>query len=472
MPDAPEGYQQIPEEDRKKAKGFFGHGATVAGSGQFDYSIEMYLQGLASDPEAVDAHQALRDVSLKRKASGGKGLGMFDSMKLKRASKDDRVNLQQAEKLLAFDPGNTDHMLWLMQSAHNAGFYDTVMWIGPILFRANTDSPKPDFNKFIALRDIYKQLKQWKLATDACQAAVAMRPDDMDLVTELKNLGAQHTMAKGNYGTGGSFRDSIKDMDAQRKLLEQDMDVRSDDILTRQIREAEAELKAQPEETGKIMKLVELLVKTEKDEEENRAIDLLSAAFERTKQFRFRLAIGKIKLLQLGRADRKYRENVAKSPNDEAMREEFRQFLNDKAEEELREFTLWAENYPTDLLYKYEMAKRLFILQRYQEAIPVFQTARQDPKMRVDASTQLGRAFLEAEFIDEAVDTLRALIEEYQLKGDARSKEMYYWFARSLEKQNDNAAAIKAYSQLAQWDFNYRDVQGRIKRLRGLANPA
>jgi hypothetical protein len=27
-------------------------------------------------------------------------------------------------------------------------------------------------------------------------------------------------------------------------------------------------------------------------------------------------------------------------------------------------------------------------------------------------------------------------------------------------------AAIKAYSQVAQWDFNYRDVQGRIRRLR------
>jgi hypothetical protein len=43
---------------------------------------------------------------------------------------------------------------------------------------------------------------------------------------------------------------------------------------------------------------------------------------------------------------------------------------------------------------------------------------------------------------------------------------MYYWYARSLESQNEVQSALKAYSQVAQWDFNYRDVQARIKRLR------
>jgi hypothetical protein len=36
-----------------------------------------------------------------------------------------------------------------------------------------------------------------------------------------------------------------------------------------------------------------------------------------------------------------------------------------------------------------------------------------------------------------------------------------------FEQQGDRAVAVKAYSQVAQWDFNYRDVQGRIKNLRG-----
>lgn len=460
------GYRDIPEEDRRKAKAFFDRGKAVAGTGNYDYAIEMYLNGLNLDPEAVEAHQDLRDISMKRKASGGKALGMFERMKIKTNTKDDKQNMLNCEKLLAYDPGNTDHMLALMQNAHRAGFWDTCLWIGPILHRANTDSSKPEFNKFIALKDIYKALGQWKLATDACQAAAAMRPDDMDLTTELKNLGAAHTMAEGKYGTARSFRDSVKDMDSQRKLLDADKDVRTTDVLTRQIQEAEAEWQAQPEEPGKIMKLVETLVKTEDPVHENRAIDLLASAFERTKQFRYRLNIGKIKLLQLNRQERSYRDKLAQNAGDDALKEEYRQFLADKAEEELKEFTLWAENYPTDLHYKYEMARRLFMLQRYSEAIPVLQTARQDPKIRGEATIILGRSFLEAGFVDEAVDTLRALIEDYQVKGDTRSKNMYYWYARALEQQNETQSALKAYSQVAQWDFNYLDVQARIKRLR------
>ena len=47
----------------------------------------------------------------------------------------------------------------------------------------------------------------------------------------------------------------------------------------------------------------------------------------------------------------------------------------------------------------------------------------------------LGRAFLEAGFPDEAVDTLQGVIGEYPVKGDERSIEMHYWYARALEEK-------------------------------------
>ena len=48
---------------------------------------------------------------MKRKASGGKDLGMMEKMKLKRPTKDDRQNMLNAEKLLSYEPGNPDHMV-------------------------------------------------------------------------------------------------------------------------------------------------------------------------------------------------------------------------------------------------------------------------------------------------------------------------------------------------------------------------
>jgi hypothetical protein len=68
--------------------------------------------------------------------------------------------------------------------------------------------------------------------------------------------------------------------------------------------------------------------------------------------------------------------------------------------------------------------------------------------------------------VDEAVDTIKVIIDDYPTKGDERSREMTYWYARALEEKKELPTAMKAYSQVAQWDFNYRDVQARIKRLR------
>jgi hypothetical protein len=90
-----------------------------------------------------------------------------------------------------------------------------------------------------------------------------MKPDDMDLQTELKNLGAEQTTSEGGYDTGGSFRDSIKDREGQEKLQAQDKGVQELSVMGKLIKSAEAEYKADPNEPGKLLKLVDALEKTE-----------------------------------------------------------------------------------------------------------------------------------------------------------------------------------------------------------------
>jgi len=147
-------YQAISEDEQKKAVTFFEKGRSTAASGNFDYAIEMFMQGLTIDPENVEAHQELRDISLKRKISGGKGLGMMERLKFKTTNKDDKLNMLNAERMLAFEPGDTGYMEGVLTNAHKGGFFDTVMWIGPILQKANAESKKPEFNKYIVLKDV------------------------------------------------------------------------------------------------------------------------------------------------------------------------------------------------------------------------------------------------------------------------------------------------------------------------------
>ncbi len=459
----PQGYRAIPEEEQIKAQKFFERAKTVADTGNFEYGLELYLQGLSIDPENTEAHHAMRDVSLKRKASGGKGLGMFEKMKLGKTAKDEKLNMLNAEKMLGYDPGNTDHMVSMFQTAIRGGFYDTAMWIGAALMKANSDSPKPDFSKFIILKDGYKNMKTWKEATEACYMALKLKPDDMDLQKEVKDLSAQHTMTVGKYGRAKSFRDSIRDMDSQRRLIEDERDFQSVDFLMRKVKETEFDWNGNPEDMVLFSKYIDALTGTEQTEQENIAIERLEEAHQKTHQFKYRQRVGQIKMAQLSRMERVMRADMQRDPE---MRKEYEQFRREKAMTELQEFKLVVENYPTDTTARFEVAVRLFALGQYQEAIPVFQHVRNDPKYKLRASVLLGRAFLSAGFLDEAVESLKAIVDEYPAHGDDRSKDMCYWYGRAMEAKGDAVNAIKQFSRVAQMDFNFLDVQERIKRLR------
>ncbi len=464
-------YRDIPQADREKAKKFFDRGNTVSATGNFEYAIEMYLSGLGIDPDAVDAHETLRGISLKRKANGGKAIGMMEKFKIGRPSKDDKQNLLNQEKLLAFDPGDTDHMVGVLQNALRGGFFDTVLWIGPILQKANADSGKPDIKKFIILRDSYKALRKWRLAADACNYAVLLRPDDMDLARELKDLGAVEATERGKYGGAEGYRGSQKDAAGQDKRNNEDKDVRTIDQLSSLIAHAEAEYKADPNEPGKIGKYVDLLAKSENPDYEHKAMDVLQGAFERTKQFRFKLRLDQIRMQQMNRMEKGLRAAANANPNDAEAKQAWAQFAQEKLQTELGIFQEASDNYPTGANYKYEVALRLLSLRRFDEAIPVLQQLRVDPKYKFDAGFRLGQSFLESGYVDEAVDTLAGVTNDYPGKGDSKHTDMLYVYGRALEQKGEKQAALKAMSGVAQANFNYRDVQARIKKLKAELGP-
>jgi tetratricopeptide (TPR) repeat protein len=461
----PPGYREVPEEERKKAQGFFTYGRSVAATGHYDYAIERYLAGLSLDPDAVSAHQELREISLKRKASGGKGLGMIEAMKLKKKSKDDKENMLNAEKLLAYDPGNSDHMLTIAQTAARLGYYDTVMWAGPMVAQAEADGGKPDVNKFLLLRDVYKKIQQFRLAVEMVSIAVRFKPEDMDLIVELRNLAAQQTMQDAGYDKRGSFRDQVRDMDAQIRLLDADKEVTDIDVLGRMIVDAEKALAAEPNEPGKLNKLIDLLVKTELPKNEDRAAKLLQEWFDRTKQFSFRQRIGQIRIKQRQREERVKHEQHKAAPADAEVRKEYEEIRRKLWEFELSEFAQWVTAYPTELSYRFEMGKRQLFLRQFDEAINNFQLARNDPKHRTDAQIMLGMSFYEAGFLDEADETLGILIRDYPNQESPKFKLANYWRGRVLEQKGQTAEAIKLYSKIFQRESGYKDVSARIRKL-------
>lgn len=454
-------------QEKKKAEQLYERARKVAAASQWDYAIEMFLSGLEHDPNNVAVHTELRKIALTRKATGGKPLGGFKAMGLKKKSKDDVQNVINASKLLAYDPGSVSYMELLAKAAAKAELSDVVTWIGPMYFREMLAQPKQSADAFIALKEIYKSVGEFKLAGEALAQAAALRPEDSNLQHESRELAAQMTMREGGYDRKGSnFRDSVRNADEQRKLLEEDADIRTVDALKARIERAREAYEAEPDVSGKLVNLVETLTKTGELKYENEALDVLNKAYARTKNYRWKFMAEEVELRQFARGERMLRQ-MAANDTDGTAKKELADFRREKAQKELAHFEGAAKAYPTDNRYKFESAKRMFELGRHEEAIPLLQQSQNDAKFRDDSRLLLGRSFLRAEFVDEAADTLRNLIDGYRGEGDDKSKEMYYWYGRSLEQKGDIEDALKAYSQIAQWDFGYRDVQNRIKELRG-----
>lgn len=461
-------YQDVPEEQRKKAKVFFERGAQVARAGQWDYAVEMYIQGLTLDPESVEAHQQLRDISLRRKASGGKKMGMFEAMKFGTGGKDHKQNFLNAERQIAFEPGDTSLMVTMMENAYKAGAFETTLWIAKHLVHALDDAGQKsgDFSKYMKVRDAYRNLRRPSEAVEVSARLLKIRPDDPDLKDAHRALAAEEAMFKGKYQTAGSFRDSMRDKEGQQKLIESEKDIGNVDYLEKMVLDAEAQLAADPNEQGKMAKVIDAMRKIGTPDAEQRAMLRAGEFFDQTRAFRFKMTAYDIRLRQLDAEDRVLRAELAKTPTDVEKRQAYLDWYAQRAEEELGIFTDVAAQYPTETKWKFQMAERMVRLKRFIDAIPIYQEAVNDPKLRSEAKLKLGQAFLEAEFYDEAADTLKELMEHYEIQGDATAKEIYYWHGRANEAKNSVPEALKSYSQVMKWEFTYRDVQKRIKELR------
>lgn len=121
-----------PDGDPGKARQFFAYAERAAETGNFDYSIELFLKGLAIEPDAAEQHRALRIVALRRKAGGGKSLHFLAAWSRPRP-KGDKEAMLYVEKELSYDPGNTDLMATMLRYARRAGCERTVSWMSALL---------------------------------------------------------------------------------------------------------------------------------------------------------------------------------------------------------------------------------------------------------------------------------------------------------------------------------------------------
>ena len=461
--------EEIPSiEGPGKGKAFFDRAKTVAATGNYDYAIDMYIEGLNREPFNLDEHKALRDVGFRRKVSGGKAPGGLLKPKLPYKGKTAKESMLNAAWMVAKDVGNIPMMQQYLRNAVAGEYRDVALWIGPILREANRTNKSPKFEIYMEMVETYKKMEEYKLALEAIQAAILMKPNDMNLAAEAQAIAALEVLQKGKYDKGGDFKDSIKDKDSTKKLAEEENLNRSEEYRTKAVAQAKEDYEKNPTEVQVITKYAKALRDMDDEAHEAVAMDLLQKSFEETKVYRFKAAIGDIRMKQFRRKIEVLREKIKANPDDKAPVHELELLRKERLAYELKEFEERTEHMPTDMGIRFEYGLRLYETARYDDAIVALQQAQNNPKARVDALHLLGRSFMAQKMIPEAVDTLKKSLDEYDLapSGDKKSKEIHYWYARALEENKNIAEAVDIYSKIIRWEIGYRDARARLNALR------
>jgi tetratricopeptide (TPR) repeat protein len=461
-------------QERAKAIKWFEHGKIVADTHNYDYAIECFINGLTVWPEAVEeGHKPLRAVGFMRLGTGKKKPGMLDRFRFSRSSGTSRDPLQgmlTAEKLLAQDPTNLNYMEVVLKNAAKAGYQQTCMWLGPILLEEAAADPKthePKLvtayevldelgDKYAAIGNIPQAVKCFELALRAMDILAKLKPNDSQTQDLWRNMAGKLTIVKGKFETG-DFRESLHDSQKQRDLIDQERMVQDDSRYEELIQSSLKALEASPNEAGKVFAVTAIMLRRGHPKDEEAAIKLLLDAYTRTKAYIFKMRADDVRIAQLYR---QARELKAKADRKAAA-----EHIEKLIEFEISVYHERVQQYPIDARYKYELGKRYFLARRYDEAVPILQLARNDPKHRMQCLSLIAQCFHLKGYQDQAIHVLLDGIRDYEFPGDDISKELHYWLGRAYEAAGQKEEAIQTYGRIIQWDYNYRngDVRQRLE---------
>ncbi len=448
-----------------RAEAFFERARKVSASDNFDYAIDMYLEGLGCAPDAVEqGHIPLRELALGRQVKGGKRPSIVEKVKLLRG-KSALERMLNAEYLFAKDPDHLPYAEAILKAAVSGDYKKTGQWIADLVFQANNSLSKPSLQTYLLLKDSYLAIGLLERAVVACQFAAELEPKKDEVADEYQRLSAELNVSRGKYDVDGDFRQSIRDREVQEKLQSQERIVKTVDYRVSAVEDARKALAGEPNLPMNIFNLANTLSDMEADEAENEAMELLEDAYERKGDFSFKQRAGKVKIQQLRRKVKEAKSAV-EGGGDEQSKSAVAELSGQLDSFELEHYRLCVQNYPTDLRAKYEYGVRLLGNKQYDDAIPLFQEAQRDPRHRITAMDKIGLCFFRKGWLADAIDIFTQAIESYNIKDDDIAKELRYNLGRAYEEQGEVEKALEIFRKIAQLDFAYKDVHQRVDKLR------
>ncbi len=393
--------------------------------------------------------------------------------------KDAAKSLNNALHILGFNPTDLSAMETILSLSAKANCDAIAQWIAPVIADAFLSTKKLSSGRYSTACAAMDRVAELAIefdndtgALDILRAHIAIAdlwahhyPNSTDPPKVRSDATGKLTIARGRFDTASDFTESLKNGEAQQEIQDREKRVHTDTRALELIENARRDWEENPSVVNKLLTLVDLLARTGSEQDENDAIKLLEREYESSEDYALKQKADDYRIRQSSRRRRELVARCKADPENVELRQRIRDHDKNQNKLEMRIFEGRLKHYPTDLKIKFELGKRHFKARQFDDAIPLFQQARSDARIRPDSRLYMGMCFYHKEFFAQAIDVLRQGVDELESRGGSTALNLNYWLARTLEESGDLEEARKTYGHLIQLDYNFKDARERLERL-------
>jgi tetratricopeptide (TPR) repeat protein len=433
----------------------------------FGYAISL-LQGiLKQEPQFLTGRQLLRRAEVAKQKAGKKSFFNISTAPIavmnaqREIKKAPQHAVEMIEKVLEGEPYNRQANLALKEAAVAAGWPE----IGVFALQTLLEENPRDVKLLHELGLLYHQTGQSDEAVEIYNRITEIDPLDAAALRLGKDASARASMATGGWTQAESYRELIKDKDVAISLEQQSRMQLSGEALDQQIAELEAQQQAKPQNADLARRLGALC---EQKEDIESAIKWYQRAVELTGSSDAGL-IRKLSNLKMRGAERDiaaHEEFLAGHTKKDAAHakrsEELQAAKKKRAGILIEEVKKRLERNPTDLQLRFELGEHCVNAQRFREAVPELQRARQNPNARLKAMNLLGVCYCELGMLDLAMKQFEDAAREI-VTMDPMKKEIVYNLGTVYEKMGEREKSLNCMKQIYEADYGYKDVAKRVE---------
>lgn len=461
--------------DQDIANDCYRKGTEAMGKGGWDYAINMFSLAITKAPKNILYRQARHGCIRKKYDDNGTGMklskmkimGPRGKMKKAQKKKDWAAADKAAEDALAINPWDAQTMFDLGKILQERGCDDVAVYA---LTRAvEYERDNIEFNR--GLGELLLSRGEFPNARSCYERIYKLNPEDAEARKALGEIDAKSVLDshRGGYEEAAT----TKDVKVKQNAYEEDRQARKAGMQAGvdgpgQSEEADLQrlIRKEPEALTNYLKLADFY---KNRKQLKKAYDVYMQALENAgdndnvREEAENVELDMIRT-QIGGVEEQLREK----PDSGDLKDQRTAMRKKLLKREIEVLSVRIERYPQDLRLKYNLANCFKRAGRFTKAIPLFQQASADIRIKEDVLVGLGECFIKEKKLDLGRRQFEKAIQSINpIDKEDLFKTAHYWLGRLYEKANQIDKADAHYSEILAVDYDYKDTLTRLEAISG-----